>query len=78
MPEQTLHAFADHGVLAGIVSAGGGSADETLFAVARAGIDLGALGTKLQKDGAEAFVKSWTELLDVIGQKSQLVAGAAR
>ena len=81
MPEHTLLAFADHGVLSGIVSAGGGNAEETLFGVSRAGIDIEALGAKLQKDGADAFVKSWNELLEVIGKKSQTVAaagGAAR
>ncbi|MEI7782169.1 MAG: transaldolase, partial [Planctomycetota bacterium] len=65
----------------GIVSAGGGAAEETLFAISRAGIDIDALGAKLQKDGAESFVKSWNELLDVIVKKSQAVAavgGAAR
>jgi transaldolase len=76
MPEQTLLAFADHGSLTGIVSAGGGSAEETLFAISRAGVDTEALGAKLQKDGAEAFVKSWNELLDVIVKKSQAVAAA--
>ena len=76
MPEQTLLAFADHGVPGGIVSAGGGNADETLFAISRAGIDLDALGAKLQKDGADAFVKSWNELLEVIVKKSQTVAAA--
>jgi transaldolase len=81
MPEHTLLAFADHGVLSGIVSAGGGSAEQTLFAISRAGIDIDALGAKLQKDGADAFVKSWNELLEVIGKKSQAVAatgGTAR
>ncbi len=81
MPENTLLAFADHGSLSGIVSAGGGAAEQTLFAVSRAGIDIEAVGAKLQKDGAESFVKSWHELLDVIGKKSQTVAtagGAAR
>jgi transaldolase len=76
MPEQTLLAFADHGSLAGIVSAGGGSAEETLFAISRAGIDIAALGGKLQKDGADSFVKSWNELLEVIVKKSQAVTAA--
>jgi transaldolase len=74
MPEQTLLAFADHGTAAGAISAGGGTADEVIFAVSRAGVDVAALGHKLQADGAQAFVKSWTELLDVIGAKSQAVA----
>lgn len=76
MPEQTLLAFADHGSLSGTVSAGGGMADETLFAISRAGIDIDALGAKLQKDGAESFVKSWNELLGVIETKSRSVTAS--
>jgi transaldolase len=78
MPEPTLLAFADHGEVHGTVSAGGGDSDRTLFAIERAGIDLDALGAKLQKDGAEAFVKSWNELLEVIEKKSRAVAAAAK
>lgn len=79
MPEQTLKAFADHGTVGGIVSSGGGSCEQTIAAISRAGIDIATVGAKLQKDGAEAFVKSWNELLEVIGKKSQAVvlAGTA-
>jgi transaldolase len=76
MPEKTLHAFADHGRVTVTLSAGGGMADSTLFAIERAGVNVAALGEKLQKDGADAFVKSWDELLEVIEQKSQAVATA--
>lgn len=71
MPEKTLHAFADHGRVTATLSAGGGMADSTLFAIERAGVDVAVLGAKLQKDGAEAFVKSWDELIAVIEAKSQ-------
>lgn len=77
MPEPTLLAFADHGEVRGTLSAGGGDCDRTLAAIGRTGIDLPALGEKLQKDGAEAFVKSWHELLDVIEKKSRAVAAVA-
>ncbi len=69
MPEKLLDAFAEHGRLAGTLSAGGGMADSTIFSIERAGIDLAALGEKLQRDGAAAFVKSWDELLGVIDGK---------
>lgn len=69
VPEQTLLAFADHGAVVGAISAAGGTAETTLAEISRAGIDLAALGEKLQRDGAEAFVKSWNELLQVVGQK---------
>ena len=35
-----------------------------------AGVDVDALAATLQGEGAQAFVKSWQELLDVIGAKS--------
>ncbi len=76
MPEKTLHAFANHGRVTATLSAGGGMAESMLFAIERAGVDVAALGAKLQKDGADAFVKSWDELLDVINQKSRAVATA--
>jgi transaldolase len=38
--------------------------------VRRAGIDVKALATELQRDGAQAFVKSWKELLLRIADKS--------
>lgn len=69
MPEQTLLAFADHGAVESAVSAAGGNGETTLAEIGRAGIDLAALGEKLQRDGAEAFVKSWNELLQVIEHK---------
>jgi len=69
MPEKTLHAFAEQGHVAGTLSAGGGLADSTIFAIERAGVDVAALGDKLQRDGAAAFVTSWDELLGVIEGK---------
>jgi transaldolase len=69
IPEQTLLAFADHGAVDGVISAAGGTGETMLAEIGRAGIDLAALGDKLQRDGAEAFVKSWNELLQVIDHK---------
>ena len=73
MPEATLLAFADHGTLGPPLAADGGSSRHTLDEIARAGVDLEALGADLQKQGADAFVKSWDELMQVIEAK----AGAA-
>ena len=75
MPEKTLHAFADHGGVTSTLSAGGGLADSTIFAIERAGVDVAALGRKLQQDGAAAFVKSWDELVGVVDAKSRPAAG---
>jgi transaldolase len=43
---------------------------------AKAGIDVAALGAKLQDEGAAAFVKSWNELMDRIVSKSGAISKA--
>jgi len=75
LPEKTLLAFAEQGVVAGITPSAGGNAEETLAAAERAGVDLAATGKALQRDGAESFVKSRRELLAVVAEKSRLPAG---
>ncbi len=74
MPEETLLAFADHGTIAGALSRDGGDAEAVLAAHVKAGIDLTALSTQLQSDGAKGFVKSWNELLGAIQSKSKVLA----
>jgi transaldolase len=70
MPEKTLLAFAAGGALSGTLAADGGDAEPVLQEFARAGIDINRLAIKLQQDGAQAFVKSWDELLERIAAKS--------
>lgn len=70
MPDKTLVAFADHGKLRGELPRNGGDAEDTLAEFRRAGIDDKALALDLQNEGAEAFVKSWNDLMEVIATKS--------
>jgi transaldolase len=74
MPEPTLNAFADHGEVGDLLPTDGEAAERTLAEFAAAGIDVEALAARLQEEGAEAFVKSWNELLKTI--ESQLGARA--
>src|SRR6267378_2326880 len=60
MPEGTLKALADHGALGGILTADGGDSEEVLARFAKAGVDVEALATRLQDEGAKSFVGSWT------------------
>jgi transaldolase len=39
-----------------------------------AGIDIDALGARLQVEGADSFVKSWQELMSCIESKSKAPA----
>jgi transaldolase len=78
MPEKTLHAFADHGVLHGVMALDGGDTDLTLAQIADAGVHIDALALKLQKEGAEAFVKSWNQLLQRIADKASALADKSK
>ena len=77
MPEQTLKALADHGELGDILPADGGDCEDVLAEFAKAGVDIDALATRLQEEGAASFVKSWDELMAVIASKSASLEKAA-
>jgi len=77
MPEATLKALADHGSLGGTLPVDGGDAEDVLAGFARAGIDVDALASQLQDEGAKSFVNSWHELMDVIARKSIALAKAS-
>jgi transaldolase len=77
MPEGTLKALADHGALDELLPADGGDCEEVLARFARAGVDVDALASQLQDEGAKSFVNSWHELMDVIAAKSTDLAKAS-
>src|SRR4029453_8658035 len=70
MPETTLQALGELTELGPIMAADGGDCEQVLAEFARAGIDIDALGARLQQEGAAAFAKSWHELMGVIEAKS--------
>jgi transaldolase len=70
LPEKTLLAFAEHGEVKGVLSADGGDAEQVLAEFVRAGVDDAALAAQLQREGAQAFAKSWNGLLERIASKS--------
>ena len=62
MPDKTLLAFADHGEVGDPLPADGGDAEQVLAEFEAAGVDVAELAARLQREGAEAFDKSWNEL----------------
>jgi transaldolase len=76
IPEKTLRAFAEHGQVNAVMAEDGGDAEAVLADFARADIDIDALAGELQRDGAQAFVKSWQELMTRIAAKSNALAHA--
>ena len=77
MPEATLNALADHGELGSIMAADGGDSEAVLAQFSKAGVNIEALATQLQAEGAKSFVKSWNELMAVIASKSEVLQKAA-
>ena len=73
VPEKTLKAFADHGELQGVMREDGGDCEATLARFGKTGIDVDALARQLQQEGADAFVKSWRELMKRIADKAAQV-----
>jgi len=77
MPEGTLKALADHGALGGMLPADGGDGEEVLSRFASTGVNVDALASQLQDEGAKSFVDSWNELMKVIAAKSSDLARAS-
>lgn len=73
MPEATLKAFADHGKVGAAMATDGGDCEQVLARFATEGVDVLALATRLQEEGAKAFSDSWNELMQVIESKSMVL-----
>jgi len=69
MPEETLRAFLDHGVVRRTVDQGTDEARDRFEQAARLGIDMKALTGGLQADGVTLFRASFNELLAGIERK---------
>jgi len=69
MPEKTLDATSDHGVVTGDTVTGNySSADEVLTSLATIGVDYDEVTALLETEGVDKFIVSWHELLDTITQ----------
>jgi transaldolase len=77
MPEGTLRALAEHGVVGATMPADGGDCEEILARFAVANIDVQSLSAKLQDEGAKSFVNSWSDLMAVIKSKCAVLERAS-
>lgn len=71
MPDITLAAFEDHGVLERRVDADPDAARGTLDALAEVGVDMDDVTRVLEDEGVASFSKSFDELLGVLGDKAE-------
>jgi transaldolase len=79
MPEATLRAFADHGGVGPPMDAGPDQAEAILGRAEDAGLDLAAIGARLERDGVRAFRADYDELLASIAARAaaaEVPAGA--
>jgi transaldolase len=72
LPEKTLLAFADHGNPR-VMETDGAAAETLLARFIRAGVDLEALALRLQREGAQSFLKSWQHLMQGIAARRAAV-----
>jgi len=67
MPEKTLEATFDHGVIAGdSITPSYDAANAVIAAITAQGIDIDDVTALLEKEGVEKFIVSWNELLDTV------------
>lgn len=67
MPQKTLAAMADHGVVEGDTVTGAYvEAGRVLDALAQVGVDYDDVTELLEREGIDKFVVSWNELLDTV------------
>jgi transaldolase len=67
MPEKTMLATADHGVIAGdTITPNIAGAREFMNELATAGVDFAEVTQKLEDEGVSKFITSWDELVDSV------------
>ena len=67
MPEKTLRATFDHGVVTGdTITVNYDNAASVFAQLAAVGVDIDDVTTLLEKEGVEKFIISWGELLDTV------------
>ena len=78
LPEKTLLALSRIDALPPPMPLDGGDSEHTLAEFTAAGVDVDALALRLQREGAEAFVKSWNSLMKRIADKGSALAASRK
>jgi transaldolase len=74
MPDATIAAFQDHGHVARTIDQEVDEARATLDNMSRAGVDLAVLSSALEREGVEAFAKSFQDAVSAIEIKLNAVS----
>jgi transaldolase len=70
LPDATIEAFADHGVVERRVDVDVDAADHVWSALPRIGVDLDDVARRLEHEGLTSFQKSFDELLGALAEKA--------
>jgi len=76
LPEPTLEAFDDHGVLERTVDADIAGARQVWDGLAGVGIDMDDVAEQLEREGVDAFIKSFDELIEALETKADQLRSA--
>lgn len=71
LPDTTVDAFADHGIVARTIDFNVEQAHDVWQALQMIGIDMEDVAQKLEREGVASFQRSFTELLDALSEKAQ-------
>jgi transaldolase len=66
MPEKTIAAFADHGIVEDTLEQGVDGAREVLASLERLGIDFEHVASELENEGIRKFIEPYRKLLDYL------------
>jgi transaldolase len=77
MPEDTIHAFADHGHLRETLTTGIEDARLLMARLREAGLDVDDVTRDLLAEGVEKFIKSYDDAIRAIRERSQRVGSRA-
>ena len=69
LPDETLEAFDDHGRLERRIDAGVDEAERVWSELDAAGIDMGEVADKLEREGVASFQKSFVDLIAVLAER---------
>ncbi len=78
MPDATVEAFLDHGVLARTVDTGVEEAEATLDALKVAGVDMADVTKVLEDEGVASFAKSFDEMMQSLTDKANALAARSQ
>jgi transaldolase len=71
LPEATITAFEEHGVLARTLDAGTAEAEAVMRRLAAVGVDMDDVGLTLEQQGVASFHKSFEEVLAALDTKAR-------